>query len=613
MDSAAQNDKSIDALGSWDMEPGILVVDRMGTIEGFDRACEKIFMYQAGEIVGKNSTLLFSPSDVNGNPASLLAKNDLNFSSPLGLSGTRKGRRKNGELFVMGLNVSSFKLNDGLRSVGVVRVLTNQGAGHGSRELLAAVVADSDDAIYTKSLDGQVTTWNKGAERLFGYTADEMIGANITKIFAPDVAHEAELLRRRIRLGERVSHLDVIRVSKSGQIVEVSLTLSPLFDEKGNLAGFSGIEREIGQKRRSEERFRQVVEAAPTALIVTDSNGMLRMVNSQTEKLFGYSRSELLGSSLEMLVPQRFRVNHHKLREHYSENPGLRAMGAGRDLFGVRKDGTEIPMEIGLSKIETEEGPCVLASLIDITERRKIEAKISRYTEELEHSNQALDEFAYIASHDLKEPVRGMANHVSLLLSEKDAAFDAGQRTRLERISFLAQRLGKLVDDLLNYSRLGRMEVSRQPVDLEALVRDVSEVVSASVTNRTVEIRIVESLPTVLGDMVALRELFRNLIVNGIKYNNSETAEISVGMHDTLAKDSAKIFYVRDNGIGIDKKFHKDMFKLFKRLHRADEYGGGTGSGLTFAQKIVERHGGNIWVESILGQGSTFYFSLGSE
>jgi PAS domain S-box-containing protein len=243
---------------------------------------------------------------------------------------------------------------------------------------LAAIIASSDDAIVGKDLSGIVTAWNGGAERIFGYSEKEMIGQPITRVIPPERLDEETQILAKIIRGERVGHFDTVRVTKSGQKVDVSVTVSPIRDATGNVVGASKVARDIterkiieGVRRAAMERVRMVIEAMPNAIIMVDATGTITLVNSQTEKLFGYTRKELLGASVETLIPEGHRTPHIGQRADYFSAPSARMMGVGRDLYGLRKDGAEVPIEIGLNPLRTAEGMFVLASVIDISERKR--------------------------------------------------------------------------------------------------------------------------------------------------------------------------------------------------------------------------------------------------
>ncbi len=242
-----------------------------------------------------------------------------------------------------------------------------------SNALLAAIVAFSDDAIFSETLQGIITSWNAGAEHLFGYAAEEILGKHVSLIIPPQSLESETEILARLHLSGAVEHLETTRLRKNGQPVEVSITLSPMRDAGGQIVGASKILRDVServsaQKRmlQAQEKFRQVVESAPNALVMINGNGIITLVNAQTQKLFGYASDELLGQSVELLVPERFRSAHPGQRGAFFASPELQ-------LYGCRKDGSEFPVEVGLNPIQTEEGLMVLSAIIDITERKRAE------------------------------------------------------------------------------------------------------------------------------------------------------------------------------------------------------------------------------------------------
>lgn len=226
---------------------------------------------------------------------------------------------------------------------------------------------------------------------------------------------------------------------------------------------------------------------------------------------------------------------------------------------------------------------------------------------ELQQSNRELDDFAYIASHDLKEPLRGIHNYSMFLLEDYGDKLDEDGKAKLETLMRLTRRMEVLIDSLLEFSRLGRVDLAMDEVDLNEILAEVLENLDINLKAEKVEVAVPRPLPKVLSDRVRVGEIFHNLIVNGVKYNDKPHKRIEVGYQD----DEPPVFYIRDNGIGIPEKHHEAIFRIFKRLHARDKFGGGTGAGLTIVKKIVERHNGRIWVESEPGEGTTFYFTLG--
>lgn len=242
----------------------------------------------------------------------------------------------------------------------------------------------------------------------------------------------------------------------------------------------------------------------------------------------------------------------------------------------------------------------------ELTERLRTEQELERRNDELHQSNKELDDFAYIASHDLKEPLRGIHNFSTFLLEDYADKLDDDGRSKLETLTRLTRRMETLIDSLLHFSRLGRVDLAIDQVDLNGIVREAVDSLDINLKEAGIELRMPRRLPTVRADRARVGEIFYNLIVNAMKYNDKERKWIEVGFLD----ESPPVFYVRDNGIGIQEKHFDSVFRIFKRLHGRDKYGGGTGSGLTIVKKIVERHNGKIWVESTYGEGTTFYFTL---
>lgn len=236
-----------------------------------------------------------------------------------------------------------------------------------------AIVRLSQDAIISKDLNSVITSWNEGAQRLFGYTSEEAVGQRVHFIIPPSLYDEEEKMIEQIRAGERVEHFETKRVSRDGREIEVSVAISPVSDDSGRVIGASTVMRDVSERKEAEERFRLAVESSPNAMVMIDKDGQIVLVNAETERIFGYSREELLGRPVEMLIPERFRQAHPLQREHFLRKPRARAMGAGRDLYGLRKDRSEVPIEIGLNPIITSRGAFVLSAIVDITQRKRAE------------------------------------------------------------------------------------------------------------------------------------------------------------------------------------------------------------------------------------------------
>lgn len=490
--------------------------------------------------------------------------------------------------------------------------------------------------------------------------------------------------------------------------------------------------------RPSTSLLTAIVESAPTAIVMIRRDGRIELVNKETERLFGYGREELLGQTIEVLLPERFRSGHPVLRAALFADPQVRRIGAGRDLFALRKDGSEFPVEIGLNPIDTEDGLFVLGAIVDITQRRRLEEKLRHGEErfrllvegvqdyaimlldpegrvitwnagaerikgyqaeeivgqhvsqffpqeaidrgepghelevartqdrcedegwrvrkdgsqfwanvvvtalraedgtfkgfsnitrdlserrqgeensraiaaELQRSNTELDDFAYIVSHELKEPLRGIAYVASFLIADYHDQLGEDGRKNLLSFQRLTQRMSALIGALAKYSRVGRSQLELADTDLNRTIREVLDGLRVPIEESRVDIRIPRPLPRIRCERVLAAEVFHNLVSNAIKYNDKPDKWVEVGWRAGDHPEDPPVFYVRDNGIGIPEKHFESVFRIFKRLHGRDNYGGGTGAGLTIARKIVERHGGRIWLASEPGKGTTFDFTL---
>ncbi len=462
------------------------------------------------------------------------------------------------------------------------------------------VEAVTDYAIYLLDTEGRISEWNSGAERLIGFAADEVIGRHYAMLFTEeDRAHDLPARALTIALANGKYEDEGWRVRKGGGRFWAGIVTHPIRDGSGGLLGFAKITRDISAVKRMEERFRRVVEAAPSAMVMINATGRIVMVNAQAERLFGYSRAELLGEQVEMLVPERFRSHHPGLRAAFLADPQSRPMGAGRELFCLRKDGSEFPVEIGLNPITTDEGTMVLSAIVDITTR-------NRLVGELERKNKELEAFTYSVSHDLRTPLRSIDGFSQALLEDCLEGLDAKGQGYLRRIRDAAQRMGGLIDDLLQLSRIDQADLRRTPVNLSALARQAVAELRSQHPHRKVEVDIRDGL-IVDADSRLMRILLENLFSNAWKFTGkTQDARIGFGVDE---QPGGPAYFIRDNGAGFDMTYAGKLFGVFQRLHRQEEFPG-TGIGLATVQRIVHRHGGRVWAEGKPDVGATFHFSL---
>ncbi len=384
------------------------------------------------------------------------------------------------------------------------------------------------------------------------------------------------------------------------------------------------LEHEVGERRRAERelreselRWRALLEGAPDAMVIVNACGTIVQATARAETVFGFHRDELIGQPVEILVPDRARAQHVDHRRAFAVDPHARPMGAGLELHAVRRDGTEFPVEISLSPVPAGQELLVMAAIRDITERKDVELKIRRMNLELEHrvsertaelerSHEALRQFYYAVGHDLQEPLRTVGSYAEMLAQRAGGRLDADADKLLGFIVDGASWMRQLLQGLLTYSRVEArprtMMLVRMDVALDHAVENLAAAISTSTARITRE-----PLPTVPADEVQMVQLFQNLVGNAIKFRHpGGPLEVHV---EAQERDSEWVFSIRDNGIGIDARQTERIFGIFQRLHRREEYPG-TGVGLAICRKIVERHGGRMWVESAPGLGSTFYFTV---
>ncbi|XOZ33616.1 sensor histidine kinase [Halomonadaceae bacterium KBTZ08] len=354
------------------------------------------------------------------------------------------------------------------------------------------------------------------------------------------------------------------------------------------------------------QRYRDIIDASPSALVLVNPKGEIVLVNRATERLFGYEREELLGQYVEILVPAPVRGSHHTYRESYLATPEPRMMGQGRDLYGLGKGGEEIPIEVGLTPIHMPDGPHVLSAIIDLTYRKQAEEALARQADELARSNAELEQFAYVASHDLQEPLRMVRSYTELMEKHLGQELDAKTAKAMKYVVEGAERMQLLIDDLLLYSRVGRGELDITRVDVNTVVKHVVNLLSVKIAEQPGASVTWDELPTVMASESMLVQLFQNLLFNGLKFHGDEPPRVHVTCEETA---SEWIFHVEDNGIGIDPQYAERVFQVFQRLHERARYPG-TGIGLAVAKRIVARHGGSIGFDSRPNAGTRFYFSL---
>ena len=505
----------------------------------------------------------------------------------------------------------------------------------------------SDDAILGKSLSGIITSWNAGATRIFGYEAHEAIGQPGSLLAWPGEEERLEALLEKLRHGERIQHFEAARKHKSGRKIIVSLSLSPILDSDGTIIGIAKIARDITEQKaahetiarnqlelsalmeaqtnaraeaQAERKFRELIENAPDAILQVDSTGAIVIANRTAETMFGYTREELIGAGVDMLVPDACRPGHAAHREAFASAGMSRPMGQGLDLYARRKDGTQVPVEISLSSVTTENGVNVTAVIRDVADRKQSERRVRTLQEsymaelgarqqEAERLNQLKSEFMASISHELRTPLHTILGFAELL-GEAQGSLTEKQTRFLHHIQTDAEHLLGLINDVLDLSRIeaGGLNLHTESLSLQSVVSEAVNSIRPYADSRSVALREIGNLDLrVSADPVRLRQILYNLLGNGAKFTQPG-GEVWVA----AAVDGAFVeIIVGDSGIGIAPE---ECTRIFDKFYQVGFTPGGvregTGLGLSICKQLVEMQGGTIWVESKPNEGSRFHFTL---
>jgi PAS domain S-box-containing protein len=495
-----------------------------------------------------------------------------------------------------------------LGAVAIVQQVVTPEEATEARALATAIVDSSDDAIITKSLDGVIRSWNRGAEKIFGYTAREAVGQPILILLPKGREAEEAEIQAILRSGKLVDHFETIRRRKDGSMVDVSVTISPLFDATGSVIGASKVARDItDQKHIAEERnhLASIIQSSDDAIVSKTTEGIIESWNRGAERIFGYSAEEVIGKPIMIIVPPD---------RKYEEVDILARICRGEkvdhfETVRMRKDGSYVEVSVTISPILNSNGDIVGASKVarDITDQKHTNEKMHKELEKLvaertiqyEKANKELEGFTYSVSHDLRGPLRSIVSSCMILREDFGPNLPAEAQEELSKQAKAAKRMADLIDDLLKLSRLGRQEMRKADLDITEIAREVaSDLVHAG---SKCEIHVKDGLK-VYGDQPTIKLLLTNLMENACKFSN-HAGPVEVGQEGDA-------IFVRDAGIGFDQQYAEKMFLPFERLVLDRDYPG-TGIGLANVKRVIDRHGGKVWaVSDGLGKGATLYFAL---
>ena len=500
----------------------------------------------------------------------------------------------------------------GLASVLVGREMAGRRVAEERLRLLVGSVRDY--AIYLIDPAGYVKSWNAGAERIKGYAPPEILGQHFARFFTPeDVAAGRPAAVLHAAATEGRYEEENWRVRKDGSRFWADVVITAVRDDRGALLGFAKVTRDLTERklaeqalRASEERFRILAVTANDAILSADRHGNITYFNPGAERIFGFASNEVIGRPLTALMPERFREAHRTGLARYVATGEARVIGKTVELAGRRKDGTEFPLELSLATWKHGAEVAFTAIIRDIAARKEAEDTLRRYASQLEAANKELEAFSYSVSHDLRAPLRSLDGFSQALLEDYHDRLDDAGRDFLQRVRGASQRMGTLIDDLLSLSRVTRGELQVGEVDLSALAAATAADLKKSDPARDVTFAIAPDL-VVRADAGLMRIVLQNLLGNAWKFTGKRaSAHVEVGAQ---AHDGRRAFFVRDDGAGFDMAYAAKLFGAFQRLHGAAEFPG-SGIGLATVQRIILRHGGEVWAEGVPDRGATIYFTL---
>ena len=582
----------------------IFIINGQDKIDFLNSQAEKLFGYARSELLGKPVDIL-TPERLREEQAKYRAQI---FSELKRMEANEDAGmwalHKDGHEFPIEFSLSPLETRDGWVFLIAIRSVADRKK---AESRFRALLESAPDAMVIVNAEGVIELANLQTEKIFGYSRMELIGESVDML-VPQPSRATHGIYRRgyfvsPKRREMGSGLDLMALRKDGSQFPVEISLSPLEGENGT--SVTAAIRDVTDRKKAENRFRALLESAPDAMVIVNSEGLIELANKQTEKLFGYSRMELVSQSVDVLVPEIREAVVSRDSPQFLLVPKRRLLLASLEVQAVRKDGTEFPVEITLSPLEGPDGASVTAAIRDVSERKVAADELAAKVKELRHSNQQLEQFAHIASHDLQEPLRMVTSYTQLLAKRYKGRLDSDADEFIAYAVDGTQRMKRLIEDLLLYSRAGKGLPPMREFSSADAVQTALNNLRASMEECHAQITC-DPLPSIVAAEGSVVQIFQNLIGNAIKYRGDRIPSIHIS---TSVGDGEWIFSVADNGIGIEEKYFDRIFQIFQRLHGQEEYEG-TGIGLAICQRILQQQGGRIWVESQPGHGSTFHFAL---
>jgi protein-histidine pros-kinase len=593
----------------------MVIVDGNGEIVLTNAHTEKLFGYTREELAGRSFESLTPERDGDGH--------------------TDWGLRKDGSEFPVEISLSPLATEEGVLSTAAIRDITERTAAESK---FRGLLESTPDAMVIANRKGEIMLTNAQTERLFGFTREELLGQPIESLIPEryrDLFTRDEVVGQPVKIlppeSDGGGHpeqptgflrdphsdsmgagLDLWARRKDGTEFPVEISLSPLETEEGVLA--TAAIRDITARMGAESKFRGLLESAPDAMVIVNRKGEIVLANAQTERLFGFTREELLSQPIETLIPERYRDRRPEHRTGFSHESRADSLGAGLDLWARRKDGTKFPVEISLSPLETEEGVLEVAAIRDTTERKQFETQLREANVQLETANQAKDRFLASMSHELRTPLNAVLGFTGTILMGLSGPVTEEQTKQLETVQANGKHLLSIINDLLDLGRIesGNIELTFEQVDCRALVDEVVSGLRPLADEKGIDLRpeVPDHAVVVDTDRRALSQILINLANNAIKFTDEGSVRVELSSQDNGSPVTR--FSVIDTGMGIEAADREKLFAAFQQVassatRRAHE---GTGLGLYISQRLAQLIRGEIDVESEYGKGTTFVLEL---
>jgi two-component system sensor kinase FixL len=482
--------------------------------------------------------------------------------------------------------------------------------------LLAAIVESSEDAIISETLEGIITSWNGAAERIFGYTAAEMIGQPITTLATPRSSDEIQYILEAIGRGERLEHYETERQRKDGQVIQVALTVSPIRDQAGRIIGASKISRDITEAKRAdsalienEALLRSILDTVPDGMVVIDEQGLIQSFSATAERMFGYAAAEVCGRNVSVLMPSPYRENHDAYITRFLTTGERRIIGLGRVVTGQRNNGSVFPLELSVGEVNSDGRRLFTGFVRDLTERQETQHRLQELQSELTHVSR-LTEMGQMASalaHEINQPLTAATNYLEvarrlLVRNEADAAGRAAGI--VENAAAQVVRATQIIRRLRDFVRKGESERRVEPVGKMIEEAAALALIGVRDSGVNVKLQIAPNLPDVSVDKIQVQQVVVNLVRNAIEAMvQCDRRELTVSAVPT--EEGAIEVAVADTGTGIAPEIAERLFQPFVTTKPQ-----GMGVGLSICRSIVETHGGELRAELNPGGGTIFRFSL---